>query len=223
MFPANIPKEKGVNIMGTKKTMLVLACALVMVFAMSTCAFAAPQLGGNSWSSYSYDLDVFKVGVDVDVVDINTTLDNSDNKGIILQNSDKNDIIAIDDVAVSLEILTLYSGNVGSFNTTVMDYNNTTVTNCNNQATFTFTGVTNAGSFNTYDIDVNDSFNYSSSVSGNWEDQSYDLNVIKSFNDNTVVNYQDQDFIDYDDNDLVDIDAALFLNLNQWGYNTPSC
>ncbi len=197
--------------MGTKKTMLVLACALVMVFAMSACAFAGPTPGGQGGNSYSSDLDIFTVGVDVDCWNIDTTLNNSGNDGVILQGSNGNDIIAVDGITLNAEIYTLYSGNAGSFNTMVMDCDNLTVTDSNNNASFNFNSISNVGSFNTYDVDVTNSFNYSSSTTGSFADESFDMDIVKSFNGTDFINYNDQDFIDYDDNDLLDVDAAIFV------------
>ncbi len=191
--------------MGTKKTMLVLACALVMVFAMSTCAFAFGDY------NYSEDINVVKVGVDVDCWDIDTTLNNSNNEGVILQGSNSNSIVAIDDITATLDIYTLYSGNTGSFNTMVMDANNVTVSDSYNNTSFTFTSFSNVGSFNDYDVDVTDSFNYTSSVSGSYADESFDFDMYKSFNGADLINYNDSDLYDYDDNDLLDLDAAIFV------------
>jgi hypothetical protein len=203
--------------MGTKKTMLIISCALVMVMAMSSCAFAAAQPFGQSSNSYSWvaiDKDITVIGIDYTDVDVTTTLDNSNNKGIILQNSDKNDIIAIDDITLDVCILTAYSGNVGSFNETYIGVGNTTYTNVGNTFTATTTIVSNFDSFNNYDVDLNNVGNSAYTADFNYADYSTQIDVIGSFNGNTLVNYQDQDFIDYDDNDGVDADIWALLNLN---------
>ncbi len=195
--------------------MLILCCALVMVMAMSTCAFAAGGYGGGQQGGTDIDIDkdICIIGIDYTDIDATTTLNNANNDGVILQGSNGNDIIAVDDITLDLCILTAYSGNVGSFNETYIGVGNTTYTNVNNTFTSNTNIVSNFDSFNNYAVTLDNVGNSYYTADFDYTDNSTEIDVIGSFNGADFVNYQDQDCIDYDDNDLVDADIFALLDL----------
>ncbi len=193
--------------MGTKKTMLILCCALVMVFAMSTCAFAFGD------SSTTIDKDIWIIGVDYTDVDATTTLNNANNEGVILQGSNSNEIIAVDDITLDLCILTAYSGNSFSFNETYIGVGNTTYTNVGNTFTSNTGIVSNFNSFNDYTVTLDNVGNSAYTADFDYTDNSTEVDVIGSFNGADLINYNDSDCIDYDDNDLVDADILALIDL----------
>ena len=198
--------------MGTKKTMLVLACALVMVFAMSTCAFAGQGYGGSAGDntiedSFNYDFEneftsitktatFTKIGVDVDLE--KTTNNNYNNNGIIAQDVDDSIIVGIDKIKIDVCLLNQDSYNDGSYNTYIAqgsmneDYVNVGNTYKGNYSVNNSVNVTK-----TFTVDLDNV--------GNLNDDSteYTAVFVKSFNGNEFTN----------DNDWLDVDSEIDLEL----------
>jgi hypothetical protein len=141
-----------------------------------------------------------------------TTNNNMNNDGIILQDSDNNSIVNLEDIAIDIDAIIEGSFNEDSFNTTMENVGNTTLDNVGNTIDLDLTNITNTNSGNNYNIDLDNVGNESFQETINATLNDIDIEIEQSFNGNNALNVNDQDGVDIDDNDGIDIDADINID-----------